>query len=243
MFHTIQMSTDMLWSMAWAAKHWTALLTTEAHQRWLTMLTSSLSPCMDFSLTRALTAPLTRISSATWNLRMLASSLALPGGRKLYICKPASALASCISRAEMELLGKHRNFLKVQINNVKLKKTNQNQKPGRKTWLRHWGHSCLGRSGSQVQKETLSVPYLGTCQACPTHEFSLSWVFIPHSLTVPSENLLLRMNLLLLLLSLPKEVWDGVGKNPCEIRKQIGHSGIFKCHQGQCHLATIFTAG
>lgn len=81
------------------------------------------------------------------------------------------------------------------------------------------------------------MSHLGTYQACPTHEFPLSWVFIPHSLTVHS------MNLLLLLLSLPKEVWDGVGKDPCEIRKQIGHSGIFKHHQGQCHLATILTAG
>lgn len=87
------------------------------------------------------------------------------------------------------------------------------------------------------------MSHLGTYQAYPTHEFSLSWVFIPHSLPVPSENLLLRMSLLLLLLSLPKEVWHGVGKDPCEIRKQTGHSGISKCHQGQCHLATILTAG
>lgn len=108
--HHPKMSTDMLRSLTR-----TALLTTEPHLRWLTMLTSSLSPCMDFSLTRALTAPLTRISSATWNLRMLASSLALPGGRK-HSHLQTSAFASRISCAGMELHGKHHNFLKVQRN-------------------------------------------------------------------------------------------------------------------------------
>lgn len=47
----------------------------------LTELTSSLSPCSDFSRTKAPMPPLTRISSPMWYLRMLASSLALPAGK------------------------------------------------------------------------------------------------------------------------------------------------------------------
>lgn len=160
------------------------------------------------------------------------------GGESLYICKPASALASHTARAGMELLGKHHNFLRVQRNKVKVEKQtkpkNQAEGPGQ-------GIEAILAWIAQVAKSRR------TLSQCPTLVPTKPALHM-NSLFLRFSSLILslcqvRMNQLLLLLSLPKEVWDGVGKDPCEIRKQTGHSGIFECHQGQCHLATTLTAG